>query len=106
MEEHPDTGSDVRPAERGVGTDMDTVKIYSSDTGHRARGRPGSGMAAGSRLAELDARCRERISERPWTALGLTTLAALALGVLSGYCARRGARRSRPAHSIVEDTSS
>lgn len=72
----------------------DDVKIYSSDSGHQLGPQPDAGEggqgeqdgAHNGRLATMDARCREQFAERPWTVLGVATLAAGALGAVAGYC--------------------
>jgi ABC-type branched-subunit amino acid transport system permease subunit len=86
MQDHPDTGSDIQPAERGVGTDSDTVKVYASDTGHPAQGAGGSGNHRDGRLAGMGEHCRERIAARPWTAMCTATVVAGVIGALAGYC--------------------
>lgn len=66
----------------------DEVKIYASDSGHKAEA-PLHHPGARERLAEFDARCREQVVLRPWTALAVASLAGGALGVLAGVLSRR-----------------
>ncbi len=82
------------PHKETAGAGGDDVKIYSSDSGHQLGPQPeaGEGDHGGhpgghhGRLAAVDARCREQLAERPWTVLGVATLAAGALGAVAGYC--------------------
>lgn len=91
MQDHPDTGGDVQPAERGVGTEPDTVKVYASDTGNTARRPAGSDSRPAGPLAKMGA----RMAARPWATLGSVAVAAGVIGALAGFCCgrRHGGRK-------------
>lgn len=99
--EHPDTGCDVQPGERGVGTEPDFVKLYSSDRGHRVGGAYAPGPC--DRLASLELECRQCVAAHPWLAVGAMAALGMVFGALAARrCANHRSRGVRAAHSMED----